>query len=115
MLGASSKGHGPKKSITVNLVKENADHPVIKDLPDGWRTPEGELYNVQEIYPGTTVLAYGDNGNTTRPLEPQACIWVNQHGRGRIFATTLGHHNSTVSTKEYLDLLGNAVKWVTGQ
>ena len=115
MLGASSKGHGPKKSITVNIVKENSGHAVIKDLPDGWRTPEGELYNVQEIYPGTTVLAYGDNGNTTRPLEPQACIWVNQHGKGRIFSTTIGHHNSTVSTKEYLDLLGNAVRWVTKQ
>ena len=112
MLGASSKGHGPKEPITVSIVKENAKHPVIKDLPDGWRTPEGELYNVQEIYPDTTVLAYGDNGKTKKPLEPQACIWVNEHGKGRIFSTTIGHHNSTVSSKEYLDLLGNAVKWV---
>ena len=115
MLGASSKGHGPKEPITVNIVKKNAGHPVIKNLPDGWRTPEGELYNVQEIYPGTTVLAYGDNGKSKKPLEPQACIWVNQHGKGRIFSTTIGHHNSTVSTKEYLDLLGNAVRWVTKQ
>jgi len=115
MLGASSKGHGPKEPITVNIVKKNEGHPVIKDLPDGWRTPEGELYNVQEIYPGTTVLAYGDNGKNKKPLEPQACIWVNQHGKGRIFSTTIGHHNSTVSTKEYLDLLGNAVRWVTKQ
>ena len=115
MLGASSKGHGPRIPVTVSIVPENAKHPVIKDLPDGWRTPEGELYNVQEIYPETTVLAYGDNGKDKHPLEPQACIWVNQHGKGRIFATTLGHHNSTVSTKEYLDLLGNAVKWVMGQ
>jgi type 1 glutamine amidotransferase len=115
MLGASSKGHGPRIPVTVSIVPENAKHPVIKDLPDGWRTPEGELYNVQEIYPGTTVLAYGDNGKGKKPLEPQACIWVNQHGKGRVFATTLGHHNSTVSTREYLDLLGNAVKWVMGQ
>jgi type 1 glutamine amidotransferase len=84
----------------------------MKDMPEGWLTPEGELYNVQEVYEGTTVLAYGDNGKDKNPKEPQACVWVNTHGKGRIFATTLGHHNSTMSTMEYLDMLGNAVTWV---
>jgi type 1 glutamine amidotransferase len=112
MLGASSKGHGPKAAITVKKVKKHADHPIVKDLSDGWLTPEGELYNVQTVYEGTTVLAHGTNG---KAKEPQACIWVNTHGKGRIFSTTLGHHNSTMSTKEYLDLLGNAVKWITAK
>ena len=113
MLGASSKGHGPKVPIRINKNKENADHSIMKDMPDGWMTPEGELYNVQEVYEGTTVLAYGDNGKNKAPKEPQACVWVNTHGRGKVFATTIGHHNSTMSTKEYLDMLGNAVRWVT--
>ena len=56
MLGASSKGHGPKAAITVNKVKKHANHPIMKDMPDGWLTPEGELYNVQQVYEGTTVL-----------------------------------------------------------
>ena len=112
MLGVSSKGHGPKAPITISKVKGH-DHPVMKDMPDGWRTPEGELYNVQEVYEDTTVLAYGDNGKNKAPKKPQACIWVNTHGKGRIFATTIGHHNSTMSTKEYLDMLGNAVRWIT--
>lgn len=113
MLGASSKGHGPKAPITINKVKNEADHPIMKDMPDGWITPEGELYNVQEVYDGTTVLAYGDNGKDKKPNEPQACVWVNTHGKAKIFSTTIGHHNSTMSTKEYLDMLGNAVNWVT--
>jgi hypothetical protein len=62
------RGMDLREPITVNIVKENAGHPVIKNLPDGWRTPEGELYNVQEIYPGTTVLAYGDNGKNKKPV-----------------------------------------------
>ena len=115
MLGASSKGHGPKAPIQINKTKEHVDHPIMKDMPDGWMTPEGELYNVQEVYEGAKVLAYGNNGEKKAPKEPQACVWVNTHGKGKVFATTIGHHNSTMSTKEYLDMLGNAVRWVTAK
>ncbi|MBT4223529.1 MAG: ThuA domain-containing protein, partial [Opitutae bacterium] len=45
--------------------------------------------------------------------EPQACIWTNEYGKARVFATTIGHHNSTMSSKEYLDLIANGVRWVT--
>jgi type 1 glutamine amidotransferase len=110
LLGVSSKGHGPKAQITVTKDKENADHPVVKDLPDGWVTPEGELYNVQKVLDTALVLAHGENG---KAKQPQACIWVNKYGKSKVFGTTIGHHNSTMETPEYLDLLGNAVKWVT--
>ncbi len=112
VLGVSSKGHGPKAQITVTKVAEQKDHPVIKDLPDGWVTPEGELYNVQKILDSATVLAYGENG---KAKEPQAVIWVNTYGKGKVFSTTIGHHNSTMSTPEYLDLIANGVKWVTAE
>ena len=115
MLGASSTGHGPKAPIKINKVKKNAGHPIMKDMPDGWVTPAGELYNVQQVYKDTKVLAYGDNGKNKAPKEPQACVWVNTHGKGRIFATTIGHHNSTMSTQEYLDMMGNAVRWITAK
>ncbi|MEM7696847.1 MAG: ThuA domain-containing protein [Verrucomicrobiota bacterium] len=113
LLGVSSKGHGPKAPITVNKVPDQADHPVLAAMPDGWTTPEGELYNVQRVLDTATVLAYGDNGSDVRPEEPQACIWVNDYNGTRIMATTIGHHNSTMSTDEYLDLLANGIRWVT--
>ena len=112
LLGVSSKGHGPKAQITVTKDKANADHPVTKDLPEGWVTPEGELYNVQKVLDGTTVLAWGNNGKVK---QPQACIWVSQHGKAKVFGTTIGHHNSTMQTKEYLDLVANGVRWVLGK
>jgi len=109
-LGVRSRNHGPKAPITVSKVK--ADHPVVKDLPEGWKTPEGELYNVLEVLPTATPLATGDNG---RVKEPQVCIWVNQYGKGKVFSTTLGHHNSTMQAKEYLDLVSNGILWATGR
>ena len=106
-LGVRTRNHGPKAAITVTKVK--ADHPIVKDLPDGWKTPEGELYNVLEVLPTATALATGHNGNDKQG--DQVCIWVNQYGKGKVFGTTLGHHNSTMETKEYLDLLSNGIKW----
>ena len=110
-LGVSSRGHGPKAPIKVTKVAEHADHPVLKDLPDGWTTPEGELYNVQKVLDSATVLAHGENG---KAKQPQVCIWVNEYGKDktRVFGTTIGHHNSTMATNEYLDLLANGVRWI---
>lgn len=106
-LGVRTRNHGPKAAITVTKVK--ADHPIVKDLPDGWKTPEGELYNVLEVLPTATALATGHNGNNKQG--DQVCIWVNQYGKGKVFGTTIGHHNSTMQTKEYLKLLSNGIKW----
>jgi type 1 glutamine amidotransferase len=112
LLGVSSTGHGPHAQITVSKVAEQKNHPIVKNLPDRWTTPEGELYNVQKVLPTATVLAYGENGVAKNP---QACIWVNTYGKARVFGTTIGHHNSTMTTPEFLDLLGDGVRWITEQ
>ena len=60
------------------------EHPVMKDFPDNWTTPNGELYNISEIHENTTVLALGsrtEKGDKT----PTPCIWVNEYGKGKIF------------------------------
>lgn len=105
LLGVYSKDHGPKAAITVTKVAEKADHPAIKDLPDGWKTPEGELYNIQKVYTAD-VLAIGNNGKVENPV-----IWTNKSKDARVFATTIGHHNSTMQTPEFLDLITNGIRW----
>lgn len=109
LLGAVSRGHGPKQQIKVSKVEKEKNHPILADLPDDWTTPEGELYGINKILDSTTVLAFGENGAVK---EPQAVIWTNTFGKARVFCTTIGHHNSTMATKEYLDLIANGVKWV---
>ena len=44
-----------------------------------------ELYNVQKVYEGTTVLAHGDNG---KAKEPQASFGLIPMARVKIFSTT---------------------------
>lgn len=105
-LGAVSPNHG--KHAPIKVSKKSVEHPVMKNFPKEWTTPKGELYNIDKMLDSATVLAEGTVEDRTMP-----CIWVNQYGKARVFATTLGHHNETMSSPEYLNLLGDAVKWIT--
>ena len=108
LLGVVSRNHGPKARITVKKDDKNGNHPAIQSLPDGWQTPEGELYNVNKVMDSATVLAWGENGKAKKG---QPCIWVNTYGKGKVFGTTIGHHNSTMSAKEYLDFVTDGLRW----
>ena len=113
MLGVVSSGHGPHVPYDVTIVPKHANHPVVKGLPSKWRTPKGELYMVPTVLEGTTVLAHGDNGSQHKPPQPQALAWIKEKDGFRIYATTMGHHNETVATKEFLDMVANGIAWVT--
>jgi type 1 glutamine amidotransferase len=107
-VGVQSPNHGRQFPFNVENLK--ADHPIMAQFGDGWRTPQGELYNTIKVFPTATPLAHarrrGDN-------EPQVCIWTNQYGQGRVFATTIGHHNETMVQPEYLDVLARGLLWAT--
>ncbi|MBI3881770.1 MAG: hypothetical protein HY301_17110 [Verrucomicrobia bacterium] len=45
----------------------------------------------------------------------QVVIWANTYGSGRVFGTTLGHANTTVSNTVYLDLLTRGLLWACGR
>jgi len=105
-LGVSSRNHGPQAQITITPTKK--DHPVMKGFPASWKTPQGELYNINKVHPSAMVLADGDNGKTKQP-----CVWVNEFGGTRIFGTTVGHHNETMSENVYLDLVTRGLLWAT--
>ena len=108
MLGVTSPRHGPHAQITVTNVKP--EHPVMKGFPKQWVTPKGELYHIDKTWPTATVLAKGsiDKGKSSH-----GCVWVNQYGKGKVFGTTLGHHNETMQAKEYLDMVSNGILWAT--
>jgi len=111
LVGVESRRHGPKFPIVVrNLGKT---HPVMRNLPAGWKTPQGELYHTS-ILPSATKLGVGfREGQEAKTL--QTCVWVNTYKKCRVFATTLGHHNETMKEKVYLDLVANGLLWSCGK
>lgn len=116
LIGVSSFNHGKKHPITLRKL---ATHPIIDPLPDGYVTPNGELYNTNpkthpdaKVWESATPLAEGSIPSTA---EPQVCIWVNEYQGLRTFSTTLGHHNETMADPVYLDLVTRGLLWTLGK
>ena len=106
-LGVTSKRHekGGRQLDVTNVAKDN---PIMTSFPKKWKTPNGELYVIGNIWPNTTPLAtaYGEDTN-----KDQLCIWINTYGKARVFGTTLGHHNETMMADEWLDTVARGLLW----
>ena len=43
-------------------------------------------------------------------------MWTNTYNKkAKVFATTLGHNNDTVSDEKYLDLVARGLLWTVGK
>jgi hypothetical protein len=108
-LGLQSSGHGPQLPIAVSYTAATKS-PITTGFED-WTTIKEEHYNNVQIYPTATVLARGKQ--TVKDKENDfAVIWTNDYKGTRVFSTTIGHNNETVSDARYLDLVARGVLWV---
>ncbi len=104
--GVTSRGHGAHYAHEV--LNRDATHPVMKDWGAAWSNPAGELYAIEKIWPTAHGLASAKDRASGKE---QICVWTNQYGKARVFGTTLGHHNETVSHPKFLDLLTRGTLW----
>ncbi len=110
--GVTSRRHGA--AYPHEVLNVAADNPIMKDFGAAWANPAGELYWIEKVWPTATPLATAKNrekGNA------EVCVWSNEYGdeKTRVFGTTLGHHNVTVESDEYLDLLTRGTLWACGK
>lgn len=108
-IGVTSKRHGKQHPITITST--SSDHPIMKNLPKEWTTPAGELYHIDKVWDSATVLADGtiDGGESKH-----AVAWVNEFGKSKVFGFSVGHHNETVASEDFLKLVANGLLWATG-
>jgi hypothetical protein len=110
VVGVSSFSHEKHRPLAVQNMA--VDHPVMKGFPKTWNTPNGELYKIDKLWPGVTPLGKAFGKDTQKD---HVCIWTNTHGKMRVFGTTIGHHNETMSQKTYLDLVTRGLLWACGK
>jgi type 1 glutamine amidotransferase len=112
--GLPSTGHGPQRPIDITFTDKN--NFLTKGLTD-WTTGNEELYNnavgkvLDTAHPlarGKQIVKRGGNERT----DDYVVVWTNLYkGKTRVFATTLGHQNTTVADGRYLDLVTRGLLW----
>ncbi len=78
--------HGPRHDAVVFKLN---DHPINKDMPKAWKTPNMELYKyARGPAKNLTVLSYANDPDTYSnwPVE-----WVVSYGKGRVYNSRMGH------------------------
>lgn len=117
--GLASTGHGPQVPVAISFVED--DHPITKGMQN-WTTANEELYNnaagklletAQPLAQGQQMWKDEKGGDKTASA---TCVWTNTYnGKTKVFATTLGHNNVTVTDPRYLDLVTRGLLWSVGK
>ena len=104
--GMRSKVHDPFQPFATE--KLDPTHPATKDFPADWKTTGDELYQTIEFLEGSKPLL---KAKSPRDGREHIVCWVHTYGKGRVFATTLGHDMKTAESPDYLRLLANGIRW----
>ena len=107
-LGVTTVRHGRQHPLDIKNLKP--EHPIMKGFPESWTTGNEELYWIQKVWPGTTVLA---QAKAAEDNKDNAVIWEHPFGKGRVFGTTIAHNNKTMSDTVYLDMFTRGLLWAT--
>ncbi|PYP75198.1 MAG: heme-binding protein [Gemmatimonadetes bacterium] len=111
LMGAASMRHDTQREFP-RLERLAADNPIVKGLPKEWGPGSDELYNIDRTWPTTTPLvqAWSIEGEKHFPV-----VWTNTYGKAKVFVTTMGHNNRTMSDPVYLDLVTRGLLWTVGK
>ena len=110
LMGVASMRHDRQREFRIERLV--AADPIVKALPKEWGPGSDELYNIDRTWPTTTPLvqAWSVEGEKNFPV-----VWTNTYGKARVFATTMGHTNRTMSDPVYLDLVTRGLLWAVGK
>lgn len=109
-LGISSLKHENNRDLLIKTI--NAEHPVMQGFPNEWLNKADELYINDKVWENAVPLAKSFGEETQKD---HTVIWVNTYGKGKVFATTLGHGNDTMADPIYLDLVTRGLLWAAGK
>jgi hypothetical protein len=116
--GLQTTRHDAQEPIAISFLA--SDSPITHGLAN-WKTIHEELYNnyTGKLLDTATPLARGQQ--TTRDRKHRetnfdyVVVWTNNYHGTKVFATTLGHNNETVSDPRYLDLVTRGLLWSCGK
>ncbi len=104
MVGLKTNSHDGFRGISTKNV--DPKNPIVRFWPEKWSTAGDELYRNLEFKGHALLTAYSQESK-----KDHVVAWTNAYGKGRVFATTLGHDAKTAGQDSYQHLLGNGLLW----
>jgi type 1 glutamine amidotransferase len=116
MIGGEFSGHGAQQEATLEIV--DPSFPGVKEFGSGSFKMTDEWYGQRNLADDLHVIlvqvTQGMQGRDyQRPNYPQT--WTRQHGKGRVFYTSMGHREDVWSNPKFQGLLLGALLFITGQ
>jgi type 1 glutamine amidotransferase len=105
-VGMRSKVHDKYGPFAVQKLDKHS--PILAGFPNNWKTPGDELYQTIEFPKTSHPLLRARSPQDGR--EHIVC-WTHTYGKGRVFATTLGHDMKTAQDNDYLGLISRGLLW----
>jgi len=113
--------HSAAHDFVVDI--KDADHPITRGLRKSFPQPKDELYANLKWQPAGTfhvlATAYDDHslyqGKARQPVPgpgmDQPMLWTLDYGKGRVFATMLGHDVPQVNTPAFVTTFTRGAEW----
>jgi type 1 glutamine amidotransferase len=118
--------HSPVHDFTVDFV--DRQHPITRGLAKSFRQTQDELYASMQMQPPGSyhvlATAWDDhtlyNGKFKTPLPGpganEPLLWTVQYGKGRVFATMIGHSAKAAQSRGFQVTFTRGVEWAaTGE
>jgi type 1 glutamine amidotransferase len=110
LMGIVSMRHDTQRDFRIERLAP--DNPIVKALAKGWGPGSDELYNIDTSWPSMTPLVQAWSVESEKHFP---VVWTNTYGKAKVFATTMGHTNRTMSDPVYLDLVTHGLLWTLGK
>jgi hypothetical protein len=112
--------HSPAHDFTVKIA--DPSHPITQGLKMSFPQPNDELYANLRWQPEGTyhvlATAWDDHSRYKNPKQPIAgpgkdepMLWTLEYGKGRVFATVLGHDIPAVQTPAFVVTYTRGAEW----
>jgi len=109
-IGMRSKVHDPYQPFGTQ--KLDLNNLIVKEFPDSWHTKGDELYQTIELISDSHPLL---KAKSPRDGREHTVCWTHVYGKGRVFATTLGHDMRTIEDPDYQRLVTRGLLWACGR
>ncbi|MBA4018101.1 MAG: ThuA domain-containing protein [Pirellula sp.] len=114
MLGGEFISHGPQQKG--RMIVKSPTFPGLSGVGDSFEIHD-EWYSLRNFAPDLQVILLQDTqGMTGEDYErpPYPATWARQHGKGRVFYTSMGHREDVWTNPTFQQILLGGLNWAVG-